>query len=211
VSGLSGTGRLADDLWLMAHDEVTGRLLLQPRAAGLGLAGALLAELVLDEILDITAGSVAVTGAGPPGDALTRQVAGLMLAERDQLVVRDWLAFLGRTAAADVAGRLARSGYLTTVRGWRGPRWVPADPDCAFAPIARIRSALGPAGSASGHGAALGGLATACGLGTRLAQCLPVQRHRRLDAAVAQLPAGLREVIAQTRTAVDSALLSHRL
>jgi hypothetical protein len=195
----------------MAHDEVSGRLLLQPRAAGLGLAGALLAELILDGILDITAGSVAVTGSVPASDALTRQVAGLMLVERDEFAVRDWLAFLGRTAAGDVAGRLARSGYLAGVRGWRGQRWVPADPDCAFAPIARIRSALGPAGPPAGHGVALAGLATGCGLGSRLAQYLPAQRHRRLDAAVAQLPAGLREVIAQTRTAVDSALLSHRM
>jgi hypothetical protein len=46
VARLSGTGRLADDLYLLAHHEVTG----QPhcsRAIGLGLAGALLAELVL--------------------------------------------------------------------------------------------------------------------------------------------------------------------
>jgi hypothetical protein len=44
---LAGTGRLADDLYLMAHNDVSGRPYLQPRALGLGLAGALLAELVL--------------------------------------------------------------------------------------------------------------------------------------------------------------------
>lgn len=47
VPGLRGTGYLADDLYLIAHHERTGRPLLSPRAAGLGLAGALLAELVL--------------------------------------------------------------------------------------------------------------------------------------------------------------------
>ncbi len=47
MAGLSGTGRLADDLYLLAHHERTGRAHLQPRAVGLGLAGALLAELML--------------------------------------------------------------------------------------------------------------------------------------------------------------------
>ena len=42
-----GTGRLADDLYLLAHHEMTGKPHLQPRALGLGLAGALLAELML--------------------------------------------------------------------------------------------------------------------------------------------------------------------
>jgi Golgi phosphoprotein 3 (GPP34) len=45
-SRLSGTGRLADDLWLLAHHEVTGRPHLRPRQLGLGLAGGLLAELM---------------------------------------------------------------------------------------------------------------------------------------------------------------------
>jgi hypothetical protein len=49
VTGLSGTGRLADDLYLLAHHEITGKPHLQPRAAGLGLAGALLAP-ALDAI-----------------------------------------------------------------------------------------------------------------------------------------------------------------
>ena len=47
MARLNGTGRLADDLYLVAHHELTGRPHLQPRAAGLGLAGGLLAELML--------------------------------------------------------------------------------------------------------------------------------------------------------------------
>ena len=65
MARLSGTGRLADDLYyLMAHHEVSGRPLLQPRAAGLGLAGGLLAELMLAGAIEISAGGVAV--ADPP-------------------------------------------------------------------------------------------------------------------------------------------------
>ena len=44
---LGGTGRVADDLYLLAHHEATGKPHLQPLAAGLGLAGGLLAEFML--------------------------------------------------------------------------------------------------------------------------------------------------------------------
>jgi hypothetical protein len=45
MARLRGTGLIADDLYLMAHDDVSGRPFLQPRATGLGLAGGLLAVL----------------------------------------------------------------------------------------------------------------------------------------------------------------------
>jgi Golgi phosphoprotein 3 (GPP34) len=47
VPGLSGTGRVADDLYLMAHHEISGKPYVQSRALSLGLAGGLLAELML--------------------------------------------------------------------------------------------------------------------------------------------------------------------
>src|SRR5258708_10794042 len=45
-SRLGGTGLLADDLWLLAHHEVTGRPLLHTRPLGLGLAAGLLGALM---------------------------------------------------------------------------------------------------------------------------------------------------------------------
>lgn len=63
---LCGTGRLADDLYLMAHHETSGRPLLQPRAAGLGLAGGLLAELILAGAIEISPGGIAVTDPSRP-------------------------------------------------------------------------------------------------------------------------------------------------
>jgi hypothetical protein len=212
VAALSGTGRLADDLYLMAHHEVSGRVLLQPRAAGLGLAGALLAELVLLGTIRIGPGGVAVADRAEPEDALAGSVLGLLLGERDQHDVRTWLLYLGRTAARDVARRLARSGYLAPVRrGWRGERWVPVDAECAFAPLARVKSALNPSRPLNVHGAALAGLAAACGLGSRLSLYLPPKTGRALTDAVQRLDPELRELIAQTQAAVDSALLSHRV
>jgi Golgi phosphoprotein 3 (GPP34) len=210
---LTGTGRLADDLYLMAHHDVTGRPYLQPRATGLGLSGALLAELMLAGQLLAGPGGVALTGYGRPGDRLAGQVLSHLAAERERHRAGEWLAFLGRTAIADVAVRLAEAGYLTrrpARRPWRGERWIPADPDCAFAPFSRARSALDPARPLLIPGAALAGLAAACGLGPRLLAYAP-SRGRRVEDAVAALPPGLRYLIAQTQAAVDSAVLAHRV
>ncbi len=212
MARLTGTGRLADDLYLMAHHDVTGKPLLQPRAIGLGLAGALLAELVRLGKIRLVPGGLAVADAAPPGDALADSVLGLMLGEPEQHPAQTWLQYLARTAAADVARRLARADYLTwTRRGWRGGRWVPVDAECAFAPLARVKSALDPSRTLNVHGAALAGLAAACGLGSRLSLYLPPKTDRALAGAVQRLDPGLRELIAQTQAAVDSALLSHRV
>jgi len=38
VTRLTGTGLIADDLYLLAHDDLSGKPFLQPRALGAGLA-----------------------------------------------------------------------------------------------------------------------------------------------------------------------------
>src|SRR5712691_11835621 len=159
---LAGTGRLADDVYLLAHHEVSGRPLLQPRAAGLGLAGALLAELAVIGAVRVSGDGCAVTGRVRPQDGLTRSVQLRMLGERQRHGARDWLAYLAQSAAGDVARRLAGAGYLVLAesrRPWGAARWIPADPDCAFAAVIRVRSALDPMRPAAPESTALAGLA----------------------------------------------------
>ena len=91
VPALAGTGLLADDLYLIAHHERTGRPLLAPRAVGLGLAGALLAELVLAGAVTVDAGTVASAGLVQADDALTAAVAGQIAGETPRRPVV-WLA-----------------------------------------------------------------------------------------------------------------------
>jgi hypothetical protein len=210
---LRGTGFLADDLYLMSHHERSGRLMLSSRAAGLGLAGALLAELMLAGSMDVTGGQLEVTCLAQPDDELAAQVLGVLAGEQPSRPVADWLAFLSRTAPADVAGRLERAGYLVAAAAlpWRVARWRPADPDCAFAPVTRVKSALSSARPADVQSVALAGLAVACGLGARLSAYLPPGSRARMEAAAAQLDPGLRELIAQTQAAVGAALLAHRI
>ena len=213
AQGLSGTGLVADDLWLLGHDDRSGKPLLQPRALGTGLAGGLLAELMLAGWIGLRPDSaVVITGDAPEGAAgrhpLLKQVAG----EPGPAPVWSWLRFLASSAALDVALRLEQAGYLARVRGRvpaRRGQWVPVNPDWAFAPMLRVRSALDPARPLTAHAAALAGLAVACGLGFRLNH-YQTQASRPVRDAVAQLGAGLQGLIAQTQTAVDSAVLSHR-
>lgn len=211
MARLSGTGRLADDLYLLAHNDVNGKPHLQSRALGIGLAGGLLAELMLAGKIGIRQGAVIVVDSTSAEDGLARSVQQLIEQEPEQHPVRVWLQFVGGTAAADVASRLEQAGYLTRVRGRRGPRWIPVDADCAFAPLVRVRAALDAIRPASIHGAALTGLASACGLSFRLARATPPGPSRSIEEVLDHLDPGMRELIAQTQVAVDTALLSHRL
>jgi hypothetical protein len=212
VAALTGTGLVADDLYLMAHHEVTGKPYLHRRAIGIGLAGALLAELVLAGSIRIRSESISGAGRAAPPDGLALAVLELVLSERRP--VPDWLAFLARSAERDVARRLERQEYVALAgsrRPWRADRWVPVDADCAFAPLFRAQAALDPAKPVTVAGATLAGLAAACGLGSRLLPYGPRGARHRLDETIRQLAPDLREVIAQTQAAIDGLLLSQRV
>jgi hypothetical protein len=213
VTELGGTGLVSDDLYLLAHSDVSGKPYVQPRALGLGLAGGLLSELVLAGAVSVRHDDVAVMGRPPPDELLVRLLRQ-MAAEPEAHPVGEWLAYVARAAPADVAARLAASGYLAQDKSllpWRGDRWVPTDRDSAFAPVLRVRAALDASRPLTIHDAVLAGLADACGLWFRLAQYLPARAVRPVHHAVAQLPPGLQELISQTRAAVDGAVLAHRL
>src|SRR5258708_10505383 len=150
----------------MAHHEVTGRLYLHRRAIGVGLAGALLADLVLAGSIRIWPEGVVLAGRAAPPDEFARTVLELVLSERHP--VPDWLAFLARSAERDVAQRLERQEYVTLAgprRSWRADRWVPIDPDCAFAPLFRAQAALDPAKPGTVAGGTPGCRSTPGGLG----------------------------------------------
>jgi hypothetical protein len=207
ASGLGGTGLVADDLYLLAHHDVSGRPLLRPRPLGIGLGGALLAELMLGGGIGLSADGCVTVGRRWRGDDLAGRVRDRVAAEREPVLVRDWLLFFARSAPAEVAQRLARAGYLrhaASLLPGRGGRWVPVDPSVAFAPIIRVRSALDPARPLDPRHAALAGLAQACGLGFRIAQARPP------GARAARLDPQLRYLVAQAQAAADSAVLSHR-
>ena len=210
--GLEGTGRIADDVWLLAHDDVSGRPYIQPRPLGLGLAGGLLAEASLAGVVVLGPGPVRAGGYGSP-EVLAARLLRQVTSEPEPHPVDDWLAYLARTAPDDVAARLEASGYLARRKGLlpgRGGRWIPTNRDTAFSPVLRVRAALDAARPPTLHEALLAGLADACGLGFRTAQYTPARPVRPLHQAVAQLWPELQNLIACTQAAVGSAVLAHR-
>jgi hypothetical protein len=211
---LEGTGRVGDDLFLLAHSDVTGRPCVAPRALGLGLAGGLLAELELAGAVVLERGTLAVDSRVRPGDKLAARVLGVLAAEREVHPVREWLLFLGRTAAGDVAARLQAAGYLVPARRWRqrgGERWLPVDADSALGPVLRTRAAVEASRTPFVEDVVLAALADACGLAPRVAQYAAPAPGRPLSEVVAWLDPSLRELAAQTKAAVDSALLAGRV
>ena len=64
---------LADQFFLIAHEDRTGKSRLHPRATGLGLAAALLGELVMQGRIRAVEGELFVVNPEPPGDALAHE------------------------------------------------------------------------------------------------------------------------------------------
>src|ERR1035441_1421133 len=129
-TGLSGPGRLADDLYLMAHHEVTGKPFVQPRALGTGLAGGLRAELMLGGSIRLRPDGAVLPRLTWPENRPARRLRVLIAAAREPHPVGEWLLFLARTAATDVAERLERSGYVTRSGGkWLKHNHLPSDYD----------------------------------------------------------------------------------
>jgi hypothetical protein len=212
ASRLAGTGLIADDLYLLAHDDRTGRPALKGRPLGIGLAGGLLAELLLDGSSSLQRDGTITAHRRRPADDLERRVLDQIAAEGKPCPLRTLLLFFARSVAGDVASRLEQAGYLrhagSRIPG-RAGRWVPVDATWALTAVVRARSALDPARPADPRHVVLAGLAGACGLRFRLAQ-FKVPGNRTIEEATARLDPDLRYLIAQTQVSCDSAMLSHR-
>lgn len=201
-SELQGTGLLADDLYFLAHDDRTGRPQLKSRPLGIALAGALLCEMWLSGLITVAGdGLVYPARAGRP-EPLTARVLHVMTDEGVPRPSRAWLVYLAETAADEIGARLERAGFLVRDGGWPWrPRRRPVNPDWAFAAVGRARRVRDV------DSALLWALADASHLGFRFidASSLPDREH-----TASLLPPGLAELVAVTKTAIDSALLSHR-
>ena len=82
-AGLGGTGLVAHDLYLLAHSDVNGKPLLQPRPLGIGLAGGLLAELMLGGSIGLWHDGAVVVHRRWPADQLGRHVRDQIAGEQE--------------------------------------------------------------------------------------------------------------------------------
>lgn len=206
---------LADHLFLIALDERTGRPRLSPRVLGLGLAGALLGELVLEGKIVIEDGHVSVRDRRPPADALAHTTLDHLVAEHGRHPVRSWLPFLAQRATEQVGERLWRAGMVHRERVRRGlrraePVYPPADPNAAYMPTARMATALGQRLQVTWDEAALAGLLLATGLDSHVLYAAGPGARDYLQHLVEQLPTSLHELVWHVHAACGDAVLTGR-
>jgi Golgi phosphoprotein 3 GPP34 len=210
---------LADQFYLIAHEDRTGRSRLHPRATGLGLAAALIAELVLLDRVRVYNGELCVVSRETPGDALAHDVLDLLIVQRHHREVRMWLAFLAQDAEVRVGERLIRAGVVEPVtrRGFRGTQtyFMPTTSNqrnaVAWAPV-RLANMLVAGRAMDLADQALAGLVFATGLTRHVLWDLPVHRAgmTNLYAVVESLPTDLRELVEHTGASVGSVLAAGR-
>lgn len=105
------TRRLADRYWVLAHDGDPLRPLISAEALRLGTAGALLAELVLDEAIVLEPTVRLREQPAGSGDRLCGHLRDAIAAEPDH-EVRVWLRYLAISSVAAVRARLLLDGLL---------------------------------------------------------------------------------------------------
>jgi Golgi phosphoprotein 3 (GPP34) len=206
---------LADQYFLIAHEDRTGRSRLHPRATGLGLAAALLGELVLENRIGITDGDLLILDRHPPSDALAHDILDLLIAQPRHRDVRTWLAFLSQDAAIRVGERLMRLGAVESVTRRRmlstETLYMPNSAEqrnaAAWAP-ARLANLLVRGVGMSISDRALIGLVAATGLTRHVLYDFEMHRHafQSLPGAVGSLPSDLRELVEYTEASVGSVL-----
>jgi Golgi phosphoprotein 3 (GPP34) len=103
---------LAEDLFLLATDASTGRLLIDPTHLDLGLSGALLLDLVLQERLALRDSHVTVTDPGPTGHPLLDRTLSEITAAKPN-APGHWVRHLTHGLRRTVKDRLVEAGVLS--------------------------------------------------------------------------------------------------
>jgi hypothetical protein len=206
---------LADQFFLIAHEDRTGRSRLHPRATGLGLAAALIGELMLEGRLRIIEGDLSIVSRQPPGDALAHDILDLLIAQPQHRDVRTWLAFLSQDAAVKVGERLMRFGAVEPVTRRKMlstqtlymPNTEAQRNAAAWAP-ARLANLMVRGIEMSVSDRLLLGLVAATGLTRYVLWDFELHRQALLlmPSAVQSLPGDLRQLIEYTEASVGSVL-----
>jgi hypothetical protein len=155
---------LADELFLVGHDQYSGKPQVDDQALDTGLAGAVLAEMVLAGRLCLDEETmIEVRDWRPYGDRVTDAALAEVLKQDQPHSARSWVEYLRSHVRAMLAARLVLRGLVQQQlsRHWRFPA---VDPVVAAAPQARLRFMLDRPGIADEQSAVLGALILATGL-----------------------------------------------
>jgi hypothetical protein len=205
---------LADEFFLTAHDE-DGMALLSPRVLGLGLAAAVLGELVFSRRVTVHTGVLRLVDRRPLDEPLGASVLYQLLQESGHGRVRDWMSYLAKTAEETVGRRLAHHGHVRRLerrrllRG-RVVRYPPVNPNLTTWPQGRLHHAATGWAAMPDHDVVLAGLLLATGLDQQVRWTLNQTARQHLIYLSRRVSPPLRELLATTDAAVGEAVLSGR-
>ena len=201
---------LADDFFLVAHHDVTGRGRLSHHAVSLGLAAGLLGELLSADVIRLTGDDLVVLGGGRPENLLGAAVFSEVAAERVVQPVPVWLAFLAQSSYARVGDRLARAGRLEVRRRLGRVSYVPVSMNDAALPAALLSQKLRRNQFLDFADVCLAGLVLATGLDRFLLDGAGPEASARLEWYVSHSWPPMRSLVDHTQAAVGKAVLAHR-
>lgn len=203
--GRRAAGRpLADDYYRLSHHSITGARLVDGHVGDLGLAAALLGELLGEGAVVLQHGLVlARPGPLSSHSALTMGILERVHGEREPLPLVDWLKFLAGGAHRDVAERLLVGRHVTAFEtGLLRKRTVyePVDTNDWYWVGLDIANRLGEDRPMTIHQLLLAGLAAA----TNVLAAVMGERAgaERLGSRLAALPAAAQHLLHATRETV---------
>lgn len=206
---------LADEVFLVGHDQYSGKPQIGDSVLDTGLAGAVLGELVLNGRLTVDEENiVSVRDQRPYGERVTDAAMAEVLKQHEAHPVRAWVEYLREHVRTMVAPRLIQAGLIerTQVRQMlkQVVRYPAKDPLVAAAPQARLRYVLDHPRNLDEQTAALGGIVMAVGLDYVLGGGSGRETRDGLSGMVERLRPELRALILGVESAVAALALAGR-
>lgn len=205
---------LADQLFLVGHDENTGRAHVADSVLDSGLAGAVLAELVLADRIAVVDGLVLVRDHRPYGETVTDSALAEVIKQRANHPIRAWVEYLRDDAREMVARRLVKEGTVqrvqTRVMLRQAVRFPAVDPVQAASPRVHLWYTIEHPELLDEVTATLGGLVHAVGLERVLVAESKRRARDTLREISERLPDDLRSVVAGVDAAVAAITLTVR-
>lgn len=207
---------LADRLFMIAHDEVTGKPAVNPDLLGSGLAGALLADLVFTDRIDVVNNTVVLYNAAPTGESVLDRLLEQIGRQDGDHLVRTWVEHLRDSSAQQVSTHLLqrRTVYEERSRSLLGRtsvRYLALDPLSSAAPRAILGSAIERGDALHDHDGV-----TAALIGAMQAEQVLMlmwtraQYEAAIQRVVDHLPENLRGIVGGVRAAISASALTVR-
>lgn len=206
---------LADELFLVGHDQYSGKAQVSDGALDTGLAGAVLGELALAGRIYVGDDTlVDVRDQRPYGERVSDAALAEILKQREAHPVRAWVEYLRDHARTMVAPRLVRAGLIERVQTRsmfkQVVRYKATNPLKAASAEARLRYMLDHPTHLDEQTAVLGGLVVATGLDYLLAGSSSRQTREGLARMQQLLRPDLQALILGVESAVAQLALSAR-